>query len=145
MFKEFLYKKNISTLWKNCYNMIVKIFVERAYKIPLQKKHFRILVDRLWPRGLTKEKLNVDLWEKQLAPSDDLRKWYHNNPQEWDNFKHRYYSELLKNQEYIREFITRISDNEAVVFLYSSKNVITNNARALAEFLAQNYPDYFML
>src|ERR1700729_921780 len=75
----------------------MKIPLKRVYEEPLKEDGTRILVDRLWPRGLTKEKAHVDLWLKEVAPSDELRKWFAHDPARWSEFKARYKAELKHN------------------------------------------------
>ena len=71
------------------------ITIKRIYEAPDASDGFRILVDRLWPRGLSKDKAKIDLWLKDVAPSDDLRKWFGHNPERWGEFKERYFQELV--------------------------------------------------
>jgi Uncharacterized conserved protein len=73
--------------------------IKRVYDKPDKDDGVRILVDRLWPRGLTKEKASVDLWLKDIAPSTELRKWFGHDPSKWDEFKKRYCQELKNNKE----------------------------------------------
>jgi len=75
------------------------IGIKRIYDNPEKKDGFRILVDRLWPRGLSKEKAKVDLWLKEIAPSDKLRKWFSHDPKKWDDFKKKYKLELRDKPE----------------------------------------------
>ena len=76
--------------------MLLIIKVERIYNNPRGNSTFRILVDRLWPRGLRKDKVKVDLWQKDIAPSNSLRRWFSHDERKWDEFKHRYFKELEK-------------------------------------------------
>ena len=93
--------------------MIIK--VERIYDNPKGGKSFRILVDRLWPRGLSKDKVRVDLWLKDIAPSNTLRKWFGHDEKKWDEFKHKYYKELDKNNDAVS---TIINDSTGTKFNY---------------------------
>lgn len=111
------------------------IKLKRVYEEPSLKDGYRILVDRLWPRGLTKEKAKVDLWLKEIAPSNELRKWYHNNFDQWDEFKKKYKKELGDNKAAFDELKKVIKQNKVVTFVYSSKEEKYNNAAALKEFL----------
>ncbi len=70
------------------------IIIKRTYENSMKEDGFRILIDRLWPRGLSKEKTNLDLWLKEIAPSDTLRKWFSHDPKKWDSFKKKYELEL---------------------------------------------------
>ena len=81
----------------------VNIFAKRIYEERSPKDGFRILVDRLWPRGIKKEQANIDLWLKEIAPSDSLRKWFNHEPEKWEGFKQRYFKELDQNQNLVEE------------------------------------------
>lgn len=114
----------------------MKIATERSYDIVDKPKNTpRYLVDRLWPRGIKKERLQLDLWVKELSPSDDLRKWYNHDPKKWERFKERYYKELnLKNEE-VEKFLAIIKHFEKITLVFSSSERDINNARALKEYL----------
>lgn len=108
------------------------IKIKRIFEIPSDEDGFRILVDRLWPRGLTKEKAKIDLWLKDIAPSNDLRKWYSHDHKKWKAFKLKYKSELKEKKDLI-ELIKKLeNEHGTVTFLYSSKEDKFNNAIALA-------------
>lgn len=94
----------------------------------------RILVDRLWPRGMTRERLDIVFWAKSVSPSNDLRKWYGHDPERWDEFRDRYYSELHGNPEGLRDLLSHLEAGE-VTFLYSSKEHRINNAVALRDYI----------
>jgi len=108
--------------------------VKRIYQEPAKEDGFRILVDRLWPRGLTKEKAKVDLWLKDIAPSDALRKWYQHDPEKWLEFKRRYFSELKDKKESL-DLIQSKAKVGTVTLLFSSKEERINNTQALKEYL----------
>jgi uncharacterized protein YeaO (DUF488 family) len=110
------------------------IKVERIYNNPKGNSTFRILVDRLWPRGLSKDKVNVDLWQKQIAPSNSLRRWFSHDERKWDEFKARYFKELEKNAEFVSAIIDR-AKKEPITLLYGAKEEKFNNAMALKEYL----------
>jgi len=112
----------------------MKIRIKRVYEKPAKEDGQRILVDRLWPRGLTKEKAKIDFWPKSLAPSTELRLWYGHDPGKWDEFKSRYYKELQADAETLRELSARLRRGPAT-FLYGSKEERLNNAVALREYL----------
>jgi uncharacterized protein YeaO (DUF488 family) len=78
------------------------IQMKRVYELPQSSDGKRVLIDRLWPRGLTKEKAKVDLWLKDIAPSTMLRKWFAHDPAKWDEFRKRYHEELKKQRGYIQ-------------------------------------------
>jgi uncharacterized protein YeaO (DUF488 family) len=107
--------------------------VKRVYEEPAKEDEFRILIDRLWPRGLTKEKAKVDLWLKDIAPSDALRKWYQHDPGKWLEFKRRYFSELKDKKESL-DLIESKAKKGTVTLLFGSKEERINNAQALKEY-----------
>lgn len=114
---------------------MTKIQLKRAYDPPAATDGFRVLVDRLWPRGLTKEAMPYDLWAKNLAPSNNLRKWFHEDPDErWPEFKKQYLSEL-KLDEGLDEFITTIKKQPTVTLVFGAKDTRHNQAEILKEYL----------
>jgi uncharacterized protein YeaO (DUF488 family) len=112
----------------------MKIQTKRVYDPADSKDGFRILVDRLWPRGLSKESANIDLWLKSVAPSNDLRKWYNHDPDKWLDFKKRYFSELDSNRDAVNQLLSYARRGK-VSFLFSSKEPNYNNAAALKEYI----------
>ena len=112
------------------------IKVERIYNNPTGNSTFRILVDRLWPRGLSKHKVKVDLWQKEIAPSNSLRRWFSHDEKKWDEFKARYFKELEKNAEFVSTIIDRAKE-EPITLLYGAKEEKFNNAMALKEYLEE--------
>jgi uncharacterized protein YeaO (DUF488 family) len=111
------------------------IKIKRIYDKASEEDGFRILVDRLWPRGMSKDKAKVDLWLKEVAPSDDLRKWFSHDPQKWQEFKKRYEQELKDEQEPLRIIKQAEKENGTVTILYSAKDEEYNQAVALFAFL----------
>jgi uncharacterized protein YeaO (DUF488 family) len=113
------------------------IKVERIYKNPRGNSTFRILVDRLWPRGLSKENTRIDLWQKDIAPSNTLRKWFGHDEKKWDEFKRKYFKELDKksNSEMVDEIIKMAKEHSSITLLYGAKEERYNNAVALKEYL----------
>lgn len=109
------------------------IKIKRVYDEPEEGDGFRLLVDRLWPRGLSKEKAKVDLWLKDIAPSDALRKWFAHEPERWNEFKHRYFEELKDKKEMIKLIIEKARGT--VTLLYGTKEEKYNNAVALKEYI----------
>lgn len=110
-----------------------------------QKDGYRILVDRIWPRGIQKEELNADLWLKDIAPSTELRKWFGHDPEKWEEFKRRYFRELdsapakgrtLGEKGDITTILNRAKESD-IVLLYAAKDREHNNAVALKEYLQQ--------
>ncbi len=110
------------------------IATKRVYDPPSPEDGFRILIDRLWPRGLTKEKARVDLWLKEIAPSDDLRKWFGHEPEKWPGFKKRYFDELKRHPELVETIIEK-GRTGPVTILFGAKETRYNNAVALKEFI----------
>ncbi|HEU4854835.1 MAG TPA: DUF488 domain-containing protein [Nitrosospira sp.] len=108
--------------------------LKRVYEPSDKNDGTRILVDRLWPRGMTKAKADVDIWLKELAPSAELRKWFGHDPDKWTEFKKRYRAELEENDEQLARLREEIKKG-AVTLLYGAKDEEHNDAVALAEFL----------
>ena len=92
----------------------------------------RILVDRLWPRGIRRSTPNIDVWIKDVAPSDELRKWFAHDPAKWKAFKEKYKKELSSNKA-LDKLIEYINSKDTVTFLYSTKDTEHNNAQVLLE------------
>jgi len=110
------------------------IKVKRIYEPPAKDDGFRILVDRLWPRGLSKDKAKVDLWLKEISPSNELRKWYGHEPEKWVEFKRKYLKEIEgKKPEF--DLLRQKTKGGTITFLFSSKEEKLNNAVALKEFV----------
>lgn len=112
----------------------MNILIKRVYEKPDPNDGLRILVDRLWPRGLSKADANIDVWLKSVAPSNDLRKWYQHDVQKWDEFKKRYFAELDREKEAVNELFEYVKKGK-VTFLYSAKESLKNNATALKEYV----------
>lgn len=110
------------------------LHVKRVYAEPLATDGCRILVDRLWPRGLSKEKAEVAIWLKDIAPSSELRRWYGHDPDKWAAFKERYAKELGTQPEQLAQILDKLAVG-AVTLLYGSKEERLNNAVALQEYL----------
>lgn len=112
---------------------MVLIKIKRVY-LPYSKQDgFRVLIDRLWPRGLTREKAHIDLWFKDIAPSNELRKWFSHDPSKFDEFKGRYSEEIDK--QVLEKFIDLLKDKKVITLLYSAKDERNNNAVVLSEIL----------
>ncbi|WP_367173596.1 DUF488 domain-containing protein [Caldivirga sp.] len=109
------------------------IRVKRIYEPPLSSDGVRILVDRLWPRGISKDEAKVDLWLRDVAPSDELRRWFSHDPAKWEEFKSRYFNELRNNPK-VKVIIEMLREGKTITLLYSSKSPY-NNAVALREYL----------
>lgn len=111
------------------------IKVKRIYEEPKKSDGFRILVDRLWPRGMKKDQAAIDLWLKDIAPSDSLRKWFGHDPKKWPEFQKRYAKELTDKQELV-DTIKKEAKRKTVTLLFGTKEVEYNNAVALRNFIA---------
>ncbi len=105
---------------------------KRVYEEPVKGDGFRILVDRLWPRGLSKDRARIDLWLKEVAPSGALRKWFGHDRTRWQEFKRRYVKELADKKEAIEPIVKKASKG-TVTLLYGAKDEECNNAVALQE------------
>jgi len=110
--------------------------LKRVYENPARADGFRILVDRLWPRGLSKDKAKVDLWLKDIAPSDDLRKWFGHDPGKWLEFKKRYHRELATKADLMAVIEGRMREGE-VTLLFGAADAEHNNAAALRDYLTK--------
>ena len=108
--------------------------VKRIYEAAGPTDGFRILVDRVWPRGLTKEAARIDLWLRDVAPSTPLRKWFGHDPALWDEFRQRYFAELDQNIGLVEEILTKAA-KKSVTLLFGAKDEQHNNAVALKEYL----------
>ncbi len=95
----------------------------------------RVLVDRLWPRGVKKGTQNIDSWEKDVAPSNELRKWFQHDPTKWEEFKEKYRIELDDTKKF--HALIEMAKNSDITLVYSAKDTEHNNAVALAEFLKE--------
>jgi uncharacterized protein YeaO (DUF488 family) len=116
--------------------------IKRIYEAPASEDGYRVLVDRLWPRGLAKEKAAVDRWLRELAPSTGLRQWYGHDPARWDEFRRRYFAELAvaPAAAAVDELRALISAHRPLTLLYSSREETLNNAAALREYLLRWEP-----
>ena len=114
------------------------IHIKRAYEKPLKKDGCRILVDRLWPRGLEKEEAALDEWAKELAPSVHLRKWWGHDPAMWTEFQKQYNAELRHNKA-VETFLEKHGDKKAITLVYGAKDTEHNHAIVLQEYLKKRY------
>ncbi len=110
--------------------------VKRVYDPVSADDGKRILVDRLWPRGIKKEKAHIDEWLKEISPSNELRKWYSHDPAKWAEFKKRYKQEIAGKEDLLKKIKTE-ARKQTVTLLFSSKELELNNAVALKEMLGQ--------
>jgi uncharacterized protein YeaO (DUF488 family) len=113
----------------------IRIRVKRAYAPPEPGDGTRILVDRLWPRGLARAEAAIDQWPKDLAPSDELRCWFGHDPARWDEFRRRYRAELADRPEALQA-LRRLAAEGPVTLLFAARDEVHNNAVALAELIA---------
>ena len=115
----------------------MRVVVKRVYEPPSPKDGTRVLVDRLWPRGLTKAKAGIDEWLRDLAPSNQLRRWYHAQPKQWEAFRKRYLKELStpEYQKGLQRLFDLAHESKRVTLLFGSKDETTNNAVVLKQVL----------
>ena len=112
----------------------LSIDLKRVYLPPSPADGTRILVERLWPRGLTKDRVAIDHWIKDIAPTPELRKWYGHVPERWDEFQRRYRRELTENQA-VLETLEGLCAGNKVTFVFAAKDEARNSAVVLREFL----------
>jgi uncharacterized protein YeaO (DUF488 family) len=112
----------------------MEVKIKRVYEAPLKEDGVRILVDRLWPRGISKDKGRIDIWLKEIAPSTELRKWYDKDPGKWDEFRKRYITELNEMEVPVSILKEHIKKG-TVTLLYGKKDEEHNQAIVLKEYL----------
>ena len=112
------------------------ICVRRVYDPPSPQDGARYLVDRLWPRGLRRDSLEMDGWIKEAAPSTELRRWYHHDPSRWEDFRSRYFAELDENPTAWQPLI-EAARQANLTLLYAARDETHNNAQALKAYLDQ--------
>ncbi len=110
------------------------IKTKRVYDPPSPQDGYRILVDKLWPRGVSKEDARVDLWAKELTPSTELRQWYQHDPQKWDVFQQRYLYELTHSAQAQETLRTLKHEHKVITFLYAAKDTEHAHVRVLQSF-----------
>lgn len=111
------------------------IKIKRIYEKPAKEDGWRVLVDRLWPRGMKKEAAHIDVWLKDIAPSDSLRKWFGHDPERWGEFQKRYRSELAKEKGLVAELKKMEKQHGTITLLFGAKDEEHNQAVALASLL----------
>ena len=116
--------------------MLIKL--KRAYEKTDPEDGTRILIDRLWPRGLRKENAKLDSWLKDIAPSNELRKWYSHDPAKWTQFKERYWKELYVKQDIVSA-LAQQSERNTITLVFSSKEEKLNNAAALKQYIEHKF------
>lgn len=112
----------------------MEVQLKRAYEAPSPDDGFRVLVDRLWPRGVSKARAHLDLWLKDIAPSTELREWFGHDPAKWDEFRARYHRELDQNHEVVGQLMEQ-AQRGPLTLVYSAKDREHNDAVVLREYL----------
>lgn len=112
----------------------VEVAVKRIYDKPAPDDGLRVLVDRLWPRGISRRRAALDEWMAELAPSTALREWFGHEPSRWDGFRHRYRAELRSRREAI-ETLRRLATAKRVTLLYAARDPLHNNAEVLRQMI----------
>jgi len=115
----------------------MKVHLKRIYEESTEADGFRILVDRLWPRGVSKEKANLDLWLRDIAPSTELRKWFNHDPKKWTEFQRKYKVELSKNLEHVAALEEILEAHKRVTLLYATRDEEHNEAIVIKDFLSR--------
>jgi len=110
----------------------------RAYEVSDSDEGFRMLVDRLWPRGVKKESLRLDRWEKELAPTTTLRQWFDHDPDKWEEFQQRYVKELELKYDVIRALLQE-AGNRQILMIYAAKDTAHNHAIVLKDFIQKTF------
>lgn len=111
------------------------IRIKRSYSEPEEIDGYRILVDRLWPRGLTKERAKLDLWFKEIAPTTPLRKWFSHDPEKFSEFSKKYRQELVENEVAVNEAMRLEKEKGTITLIYGAKSETINHAIVLQNFL----------
>lgn len=114
------------------------ITIKRAYEDPAKQDGHRILVDRLWPRGVKKEAAAIDDWEKEIAPSTKLRTWFGHKPELWPDFQKRYQAELKENP-HVKEFIEKYKGQRHITLVYAAKDEAHTHALVLQHYLERAF------
>ena len=117
----------------------MKIRTKRVYEPAKRSDGVRVLIDRIWPRGVSKKEAAIDLWLKDVAPSTALRKWFGHEPARWKKFRIKYRSELAKQRDALAE-LKKIGRGKTVTLVYAAHDTDHNNAVALAEYLSRRKP-----
>lgn len=112
------------------------IKLKRAYEAAKADDGLRVLVERLWPRGVSKRNARIDIWLKDLAPSTELRKWYRHDPTRWPAFRKRYWAELKERHDLL-ELLKIVAQEKTVTFVYAAGDEERNSAVALADYMAE--------
>lgn len=119
----------------------MSIRLKRVYEPPAPEDGYRILVERLWPRGFSKEQAKLDLWVKDAGASNGLRTWFGHDPLKWEEFRRRYRKEIRSRPEIIRQLTGAVRTHGTVTFLFAARDAAHNSAVALKEFLETELAD----
>ena len=119
------------------YNETMPIRVKRIYETPASDDGLRVLVDRLWPRGISKERAHLDQWWREVTPSAELRRWFGHRTERWDDFKARYIKELDQKDDAVFEAVT--AHEGTVTLLYAAKDPEHNHANVLKRYLERRF------
>lgn len=111
------------------------INTKRLYEQPSNQDGWRVLVDRIWPRGVTKQSMKVDVWFKEIAPSNELRRWFAHTPEKWPEFQKRYRAELAQKKDLLTTLKEMEKEHGTVTLLFGAKDEQHNQAVALAQIL----------
>ena len=114
----------------------MKVMLKRAYETPAASDGYRVLVDRLWPRGLAKVNARIDLWLKEVAPSTELRQWFGHDPAKWAEFRKRYRAELKGNPAWAQ--LESLSHQKKLTLVYAARDQVHNEAAVLQELLERD-------
>ena len=115
--------------------MNTSLRIKRVYEAPAKEDGTRVLVDRIWPRGLSKQEAAIDEWMKEIAPSSALRSWFGHDPQRWPEFREQYFKELGSSADAVSRLVALMSDRP-VTLLFAARDTERNNAVALVEYIA---------
>ncbi|MBS0432520.1 MAG: DUF488 family protein [Proteobacteria bacterium] len=118
----------------------MELKLKRTTESPARSDGARVLVDRLWPRGLSKEKLQLDAWLKDIAPGDTLRRWFNHEPEKWDGFRERYAKELDANREAVAQLQALLREHGTVTLVFHARDTAHNNAVALSLYMRRRMP-----
>lgn len=113
------------------------IRIKRAYQSPADKDGFRILVSRVWPRGVAKNRLKMGMWLKDIAPSHELRRWFNHDPHKWDEFQKKYSEELNDKDELLNRLLELEKEKGTITLVYAAGDEKHNNAKVLKDILEE--------
>lgn len=114
------------------------IKTKRIYEPPSPDDGYRLLVDRIWPRGISKEKAALDDWMKDVSPSTELRKWFHHDPEKWDELLEKYFAELDQKEQAVKRLNDVVKNHDRVTLLYAAREEKRNNAVALKLYIEKH-------